>query len=122
MNRSFTDRVFAGVCGGMGDQLPIITPWGLRLFFVGLTLVSNGIGVLVYVALWWSLPQESLVERSGSTFGQGIVVLSIVLLMVGSWLGHLMGFITGPGGQAVYWQISLVTLSTIYFLHQVRGS
>jgi len=55
--RSQTDKMLGGVCGGLSDYLGIDTTI-IRLFFVLLAL-SSGIGVLIYIALWILLPEES---------------------------------------------------------------
>lgn len=48
--RSKTDRVFAGVCGGLAEYFAI-DPLLIRLLFVVLALVGGG-GVLIYIILW----------------------------------------------------------------------
>jgi phage shock protein C len=53
--RSSTDRMLAGVCGGLGAYLGI-EPGLVRLFFVLLT-IGGGAGVLVYFILWIVLPE-----------------------------------------------------------------
>lgn len=52
--RSSTDRMIAGVCGGLGAYLAI-DPVLIRLFFVLLTL-AGGSGMLIYVVLWIVIP------------------------------------------------------------------
>ena len=48
--RSKTERVFAGVCGGLAEYFSI-DPLLIRLLFVILALVGGG-GVLIYIILW----------------------------------------------------------------------
>ncbi|MCU0511528.1 MAG: PspC domain-containing protein [Anaerolineae bacterium] len=62
MRRSFTNRLFGGVCGGLAQALPL-RPWGWRLLFALLALVALPAALTVYGLLWWLLPQESLVTR-----------------------------------------------------------
>jgi len=52
--RSSTNRMLAGVCGGLGAYLDI-DPVFVRLFFVLLTLGGGG-GVLIYLLLWILIP------------------------------------------------------------------
>jgi phage shock protein C len=62
LTRSRTDRMLAGVCGGLATYLGVDAVW-VRLFFVLITVVPNGIGILVYLILWIIMPeagQESL--------------------------------------------------------------
>lgn len=52
--RSTTDRMIAGVCGGLGAYLAV-DPILIRLFFVLLT-IAGGSGVLIYVLMWILIP------------------------------------------------------------------
>ena len=52
--RSESDRIIAGVCGGLAAYLHV-DPLILRILFVVLAIL-NGIGVLVYLALWIVVP------------------------------------------------------------------
>jgi phage shock protein C len=54
--RSKTERVFAGVCGGLAEYFQI-DPILIRLLFVVLALVGGG-GVLIYVILWIVAPEK----------------------------------------------------------------
>ncbi|HHX43540.1 MAG TPA: PspC domain-containing protein [Chloroflexi bacterium] len=58
--RSETDRVIAGVCGGLGAYLRI-DPLILRILFVVLAMV-NGIGLFVYLVLWIVVPSSDAVQ------------------------------------------------------------
>ena len=54
--RSQTDKMLAGVCGGLAAYLGIEAIW-VRLFFVLVTVVPNGFGVLLYIILWVIMPE-----------------------------------------------------------------
>lgn len=56
ITRSRTDRMIAGIAGGLGARFNI-DPVLVRLAFVALTLL-NGFGVLLYLILWLLLPSE----------------------------------------------------------------
>jgi phage shock protein C len=59
-----TDRIIGGVCSGLAEGFHVEALW-VRLAFVVLAFVQ-GIGVLLYVVLWFLMP-----ERAGSrTAGQ----------------------------------------------------
>ncbi len=60
--RSRRDKLIGGVCSGLGKNLGF-DPTLVRLFFVLLALAS-GIGLLVYLALWFIVPPEE-VEAAG---------------------------------------------------------
>jgi phage shock protein C len=54
--RHRTNRLIAGVCGGVGEYLNI-DPTFVRIFFV-LFALTNGIGILVYFLMWIIIPPE----------------------------------------------------------------
>ena len=54
--RSETNRILAGVAGGLGEYFQI-DPTLIRLIFVLLTVFGGG-GVLVYIILWVLIPSE----------------------------------------------------------------
>jgi phage shock protein C len=89
LRRSSTDKVLAGVCGGLGRYLGV-EPVLLRIAVVVLAL-ANGLGVIAYVIAWIVIPEE----RSGQpvaaaraprqdtgrlVLGGALVVLGLVLL------------------------------------------
>ena len=53
--RSQTDRMLAGVCGGMATYLGI-DPVLVRILWVVITL-TFGIGLLAYILLWLLAPE-----------------------------------------------------------------
>jgi phage shock protein C len=63
--RSRTDRLVAGVCGGLGEYFGI-DPTLVRLAAVLLTLV-NGVGLAVYVILWIVVPEEETTVSDNET-------------------------------------------------------
>ena len=57
LRRSHRERIFAGVCGGLGEFFSI-NPWWFRLGFL-IALLPGGIpGILVYLLLWIIIPSE----------------------------------------------------------------
>ncbi|MFN8531145.1 MAG: PspC domain-containing protein [Anaerolineae bacterium] len=120
MYRSFTDRVFGGVCAGLAAALHI-SPWVVRVLFVVLTLLSLGGFGVVYLLLWWLVPQQSFVERRGS-FPTVITVLLIVLV-IAAWVVVTFNLVpvSFPAGANPFWLGSVVLLSVVFFLRQMRG-
>ncbi len=57
LQRSTSDRLFLGVCGGIGKRLGIDANL-VRLLWVAFSIGSIGMGALVYVALGLLLPEE----------------------------------------------------------------
>jgi phage shock protein C len=62
LRRSKTDKVIAGVCGGLGRSLGVDPVW-LRIAFVALTL-AGGSGVLIYVIAWIAIPEGDDSDRA----------------------------------------------------------
>lgn len=56
LTRSTTNKVIAGVCGGLGDYFNV-DPTVLRILFVAL-VVWGGSGVLLYIILWLVIPES----------------------------------------------------------------
>jgi len=57
LRRSRRNRIFAGVCGGLGEFFGISTFW-FRLAFL-IALIPGGVpGFLLYLILWIIIPNE----------------------------------------------------------------
>ena len=54
--RSVTDKMLAGVCGGLAEYFAI-DPVLIRLIFV-LAVIFGGSGILAYIILWIIIPQK----------------------------------------------------------------
>jgi phage shock protein C len=65
--RSRSDRMIAGVCGGLGEYLNVDPVW-LRLLFVVL-LFATGFGFWAYLILWIIIPEAG---REGVTPGETV--------------------------------------------------
>lgn len=57
LTRSATNRVLAGVCGGLGNYFQI-DPILFRIAFIILT-IGVGWGILLYIILWIAVPLET---------------------------------------------------------------
>ena len=55
--RSRKNKIFAGVCGGIGEYLNI-DPIIIRLCWIALTLLSVGAGIVVYALAWIIMPRK----------------------------------------------------------------
>lgn len=63
MMRSRSDRMFAGVCGGLADYFGI-DPVFIRLAFVLFEVFTAGAGgILLYAILWAIMPEEAITPR-----------------------------------------------------------
>ena len=67
LRRSRTDRVFAGVCGGMGHYFRI-DPIILRIVMVA--LIFAGVGLIAYLIAWIAIPKAG---GAGHRVGQMIM-------------------------------------------------
>ena len=120
MYRSFSDRVLGGVCGGLGSSWRV-NPWWLRVIFVAFSVASFGVGVLLYLGLWWALPQESLiVNQRGGVFAW-VMLIVMLFIIVGAWVIQITGNLTASNGQALLYPIALMTISMVFFIRTVRG-
>ena len=59
--RSETNKMIAGVCGGLAEYFNI-DPTIVRLLFV-LILLFGGQSILVYIILWIVIPTESAIKN-----------------------------------------------------------
>jgi phage shock protein C len=64
LSRSTSERMVAGVCGGLADYFNI-DPVIVRLIFILVTLTS-GIGLPVYILLWVIMPRSSATPGQNS--------------------------------------------------------
>ncbi len=62
--RSKSNRIIAGVCGGLGEYLGV-DPTVVRLAFVLLALFGGG-GIFLYLILWLVMPEEGGPARFAS--------------------------------------------------------
>jgi phage shock protein C len=92
LRRSRTDRVIAGVCGGLGRYLGV-DPVLIRIATLVLVFVG-GAGVILYLIGWIAIPEEELdpavpgVERAAPGSHQGRVFVGF--LFVGLGLFYLL--------------------------------
>ncbi|MBE6289209.1 MAG: PspC domain-containing protein [Bacteroidaceae bacterium] len=56
LRRSKTDKMIAGICGGLGKYFGL-DPTILRLVFV-LLMIFAGTGLLAYLIMWLVIPYE----------------------------------------------------------------
>lgn len=85
LRRSKTDRVLAGVAGGLGRYLGV-DPVILRIAFVVMTLAGLA-GVLVYIIGWIAIPEEKEGENIEAAHPSGgntaRVIAGGVLILIG---------------------------------------
>lgn len=141
--RSRQDAVLGGVCGWLGEYLGVDTTL-VRILFVLLSL-GNGIGVLVYLVLWFVLPRESGVQTSqwydgvgervrgmqrdvidathaapdrktGMILGGGLIVVGGVFLIQNLHIPWLNWFNYG-----VFWPALLIVCGLLLIFRRIKG-
>lgn len=121
MYRSFTERVLGGVCGGLAEVLRL-NPWWLRVALILLTLISLGFGAVVYVVLWWLLPQRLPTSRQRPNIIGFLLALLFIVGMTGLWFGRDAAWLQSPTGQPLFMPVALLILSGAYLLRQIRAA
>ncbi|MCA9875062.1 MAG: PspC domain-containing protein [Anaerolineales bacterium] len=133
--RSETDKMVAGVCGGLAAYLDI-DPVLVRLAFVVLFLAS-GIGFAIYLILWIVMPRQSTAGESDAVVMQDNIkelketvsanadkvgrpaTVGIVLILLGLFfLFQQFGWAAGLGG--VFWPLVIIGLGVVLLMRR-RG-
>jgi phage shock protein C len=119
VRRSRSERILAGVCGGVGRYLGV-DPVLLRVAFIILAL-ANGLGIVAYVVAWVAIPEERPDQPPGPApeprretgrlvLGGSLVVLGLVLL-----LDRL-----APELDELFWPVALVAVGVAVMLVGLR--
>lgn len=128
LTRSETDRMIAGVCGGLAAYLGV-DPVLVRLAFV-ILLLASGIGLGIYVILWIVMPTSARVEpeirvMSEATYDDPsayktrfspAATVGVLLILFGAFfllsqIGGMPGFI---------WPIILIAAGLFYLIRRAR--
>jgi len=116
LTRSRTDRIIGGVGGGLAQHIgadPLLVRFGIGLLF----LVTGGAGLLLYVAAWLLVPEETLAPGQSpppprsrwATVGGIAALLALVAIVLPG--GFFFGWVAAPfallalAGLAVWWLI-----------------
>lgn len=109
LRRSRSDRVIAGVCGGLGRYLGI-DPVLLRIAFVVLAIAGGG-GILLYVVCWILIPEEQEGESLGSTRPSNAdttrLVIGGVLIAIGT---ILLLNLSIPALGRYFWPLAVIAV------------
>ncbi len=107
LTRNLTDRVLGGVCGGLGAYVGV-SPWWVRALFVVLGLFTAGTGALIYLALWFILPAQTLADIPADaekdervSLPETVVLVGIAVIIMGLIiLARNLGILSSTGGDA----------------------
>jgi phage shock protein C len=119
LRRSRSNRVIAGVCGGLGQQLGV-DPVLLRIAFVVLAL-ANGVGILLYVIAAIVIPEEPRglppVPRRPSDPATGRMLVGVVLVALGV---VLLADRFVPVADRIFWPLIVIAIGLGILLKGVR--
>jgi phage shock protein PspC (stress-responsive transcriptional regulator) len=98
LRRSTTDRVFGGVCGGLGRYWNV-DPVILRVAF-GVSLLLGGFGLFAYLAMWWLVPDDQAPAAVRVTESWGLRIVGAFAATIAALiaLGVLFSDALGGGG------------------------
>jgi len=85
LHRSNTQRVIAGVCGGLGEYFALDPIW-FRIGFVVLAL-GGGSGILIYLVMWLVIqpaPNGHVSSPPGQGALSGAAVVGAIFMIVGT--------------------------------------
>lgn len=119
LRRSRTDRVIAGVCGGLGHYLNV-DPVIVRIAFVALAF--TGAGVLAYIIAWLLIPEERegevvyAGERPDRTTAR--IIIGGALIVIGALVLAERVWPWFDGG--VMWALALIIIGAAVILAGAR--
>jgi phage shock protein C len=64
--RSGKDKIIAGVCGGIAEYFEVDPVW-VRLIVTLVTLVTSGIGIIMYIIAWIIVPVNPSHKKTKDT-------------------------------------------------------
>jgi len=137
MNRLYksnTDKVFEGVCGGLGEYFNI-DPVIIRLVWVVL-IIFGGTGVVAYLIAMFIIPkrtdsgeEEALksspaANESYSSRFWGTLLISAGILLMISFVGPVTGIFAGAAFlmTSILWPVLVIGLGIYLFFKQTAGS
>jgi len=121
LQRRTSDRVIAGVAGGLGDYLNV-DPVLIRAAFAGL-MIFGGAGLVLYVALWLFMPtageRDSIVESGVRwTTRRGMRTASVLLVLLA--VVFLTDWVTGGGYFSIepahIWALSAIVVGGAFLI------
>jgi phage shock protein PspC (stress-responsive transcriptional regulator) len=113
MNRSFSNRIFGGVCGALGKATPL-NAWLWRILFIILTALTMGAAAIAYILLWWILPLDSPLRRDSGSALLGLIAFLLSSALIVAWfLRDTLGLTEN------YWIVAALLLAGVFLLKQI---
>lgn len=133
--RSRTDTVIGGVAAGLANYLST-DPALVRVGWVVLALVTNGVGLLAYIVCWVAIPEEPTAAAEPSTGpdgerlpaaepppaerreGRAGVVVGAGLVLLGAWF--LVREYLPPINWNLVWPVILIGVGALILITSAR--
>jgi phage shock protein PspC (stress-responsive transcriptional regulator) len=118
LERRTDRRVLAGVAGGLGDRFGVSPGW-FRLAFI-LSAFAGGMGVAVYVLLWFLMPRADLPRSAAQQVADrfpdapawiGVALIGVGVITLTGLVGDALGFHAGT----LAWGILLIGGGLVLF-------
>lgn len=120
LRRSRSDRVIAGVCGGLGRYLGL-DPVLLRVAFVVLAIAAGG-GILLYVVSWILIPEEREGESLGAERPSSVdttrLIIGGALIAIGTIFLLNVSF---PRVGRFVWPLALIALGVAVLIQSATS-
>ncbi len=113
--RSRKDAMLAGVCGGLGEYFGIDTNL-VRLVFI-LLAVANGVGVLIYFALWLIVPRTEGAATARETIEIGAEEIAEKARSIGEDMRAVAHHRRAEAG--VFLGLALIALGAIFLMRNL---
>ena len=135
MERSRTNRVLAGVCGGLSDYFNIDVAL-VRVLFVVATICGS-FGFWMYVILWVFVPEEPMPEPVNPTVNtvnetiditpknetkpnNGAMIASLILIVVG--LIALANNFMSLAWMWKLWPVGLIIIGVVILINSLKNN
>jgi phage shock protein C len=129
LTRSLLNRTLGGVCGGIGTYLGI-NAWWVRGAFIGLSIFTFGAGIILYLVLWISLPQQTLADLQGvssplrlgrNASPETLILLGVAVIFVGMLvMAFNLGVLDNTNGGALL-PFVIILLGLTLLAQQLRS-
>lgn len=126
--RSRTNRIIAGVAGGIGEYLGV-DPTIVRLIWVVLAL-TGGVGIIAYFAAWIIIPEcprqeaseppENISTKTGLMIGLILVALGVWFLLANLDLVPVEIFFTFHAIRLAFWPVVLILIGVLIIMATSR--
>ncbi|HBR10500.1 TPA: hypothetical protein DD712_04560, partial [Candidatus Acetothermia bacterium] len=116
--RSRSGAILGGVCGGLGDYFNIDSNI-IRLVFVILTFI-NGVGLLLYLAVWLIVPREETTEKT--TLKETVYIAAEEIVEKAQSVGKEISTAvrrSSSSNASVFLGIILLLLGSVFLMHNL---